>query len=117
MEAIENRLIELTRAVFYLIDPRDYRDPDSIIDELERQGFGKVSYEFVNAIYYQSMNEAEKCMKPMREATIRSLYYTSTQREFYLSATLWFERYLVFSYDYGSDQTSRKLEIFDPYNA
>jgi hypothetical protein len=116
METIEDRLVELTRTVYRLINRRNYRDPNWIVDEFQRQGLGEVSLEFVNAIYDQSEKEAQELKKPLRETAIKSLYYTTTEPHVTHYATLWIDRYLVVPISNLSSQNCTCIEIFDPYN-
>jgi hypothetical protein len=118
MEQIENRVLELTRAVCRL--HRLDRPASDVPVTLENEGFRNVSVNFVQAIFDKLLNEANKYMKLCFSNAEKALHYTFKVKEIDIFRKLyfWSERYLLYNmYNmYNLPGEFYSVEFFDTFH-
>jgi hypothetical protein len=84
------------------------------VHTLHDRGFGDVSMDFVEIIYEQLTQEANKRMKALHEHVESALYYKiRTSRN---KCDIWSERYLVLYLWESSDSDHHQTKVVDTFN-
>lgn len=113
-EEVENKVLELTRAVLRSCNRREANALTAAI-ELEKQDFKNVTVELIEAVYKQLANEARKHTKSWRKNAENALYYTyTTDQERFHDAVVWDDRFFLLCGQ--SDKNFHQLNLIDTYN-
>jgi hypothetical protein len=112
MDAIEERIVELTREVCRLYC--DFANVDEAIESMQNQN---VSAQFVKGIYEQLSEEANNLTKTCRKNAEKHKFYTIEEKEDRCGLVVaWTSRYFLMLTGEDLSLNSHKITVFDSFN-
>jgi hypothetical protein len=112
MEAIKERIVELTREVCRLYG--DFANVDEAIESMQNQN---VSAQFVKGIYEQLSEEADNLTETCRENTEKRKFYSiKEEQDRYSNVVAWTSRYFLMFNRENPNSSLHKIIVFDSFN-